>query len=82
MSQLDWMAAANCRGMDPELFFPEHGATNDVWAALAVCRACAVRSECLAYAMEVPKRWEAGIIGGTTPNMRRKLSKQRRASAG
>ena len=44
-----WQEQANCLGVDPDLFFPERGASTK--EAKAVCRGCEVRAECLEYAL-------------------------------
>ena len=44
-----WQDNANCLGVDPDLFFPERGASTR--EAKEVCRACIVRVECLEYAL-------------------------------
>jgi len=59
---LSWMSRGACRQADPELFFPGPG----VWqaqVAKAVCGRCAVRANCLSYALEIMPE---GIWGGTT----------------
>ena len=45
----NWMLRAACRGMDPDLFFPERGEITD--ACKTICRGCPVRLDCLDYAM-------------------------------
>lgn len=69
-----WMADANCRGMDPELFFPSQGENTQNAAAKAVCRACDVQAECLAYAVNNGERF--GVWGGLAENQRRKLRRE------
>ena len=49
-----------CRLNDPELFFAESPA--DVELAKALCRACPLRSECLAGALDRQEPW--GVWGG------------------
>lgn len=66
-----WMRDAACRGMDPELFFPEKGASWDVQEARGVCAGCPVRTECLTYAMDHTERH--GVWGGTSERERRRL---------
>jgi WhiB family redox-sensing transcriptional regulator len=56
------MADANCRGMDPELFFADRGDSLAVRAAKAICRECDVQAECLAYA--ITNGETHGIWGG------------------
>lgn len=76
MDRAEWMADSNCRGSDPNLFFP-HPTEFDVAAkAKAICRACDVQAECLAYALN---NNEDGIWGGTSERERRRI---RRAAAG
>ena len=61
-----WMLLGACRQVDPELFFPSAAkgpAERQVQAAKAVCAACAVRPNCLSYALEARPE---GIWGGTT----------------
>ena len=69
---LDWMSHGACRQADPELFFPIGAVTGpaarQAEAAKAVCRPCAVRANCLSYALEAMPE---GIWGGTTPDERR-----------
>src|SRR5436309_1178268 len=62
----EWMDRAACRGLEPELFFPDDGA--DPAEAIAVCRCCMVRRECLEYAQQ--HREPYGIWGGLTPRQR------------
>lgn len=68
----DWMADANCRGVDPDVFFPERGM--DTSQVKAICRACDVQAECLAYALNGHERF--GIWGGTSERERRRLRKR------
>jgi WhiB family redox-sensing transcriptional regulator len=62
-----WLAGALCAQTDPEAFFPEKG--ESALAALAVCRRCEVRAECLAWALEHHQRF--GVWGGVTESDRR-----------
>src|SRR4051812_18646187 len=57
-----WMADALCLEYPPDWWFPSRGDPTE--RALAVCRRCAVREECLAFAIEHDQR--DGIWGGTT----------------
>lgn len=71
-----WTAEANCRGMSPDLFVLDRGASMaEVEAARAVCAGCVVRSDCLEYAIK--HREKIGIWGGTTPNERRRIIRER-----
>ena len=69
----EWQGRANCMGVDPELFFPERGASTR--EAKEVCRGCVVREDCLDYALSDPKL--EGWWAGTSEKERRRL---RRAS--
>jgi WhiB family redox-sensing transcriptional regulator len=68
---LSWMSRGACRQADPELFFPiaagTRAAARQVEAAKAVCGPCAVRVNCLSYALEAMPE---GIWGGTTQEER------------
>lgn len=68
-----WQDYANCLGVDPDLFFPERGASTR--EAKEVCRGCGVREECLEYALESGEK--IGIWGGMSERERRRLRRQR-----
>lgn len=78
-----WMERAACRGMDPEMWFPDAGQqhTTRSQAARAVCARCPVRRECLAVALAVPGYRDHGIWGGTLVAQRHELRKQARQLA-
>lgn len=64
----NWRLRAFCSGANPEIFDdPWHGET-----AKEYCRRCAVRDECLAYALTQGKNLE-GTWGGTTQAERSSL---------
>jgi WhiB family redox-sensing transcriptional regulator len=67
-----WMDDANCKGMDPELFFPGRGRPTD--EIKDVCRRCDVQAECLVYAMQLGEKH--GIWGGKSERERRALRRQ------
>lgn len=71
-----WMAAAECAGMDAELFYGGRGENVAVKNAKAVCAACIVRDQCLDYAMRAHEMF--GIWGGKSERERRRM--RRRAS--
>ena len=56
-----WQDHANCLGVDPDLFFPERGASTR--EAKEVCRGCVVREECLEFALA--ERREVRHLGRT-----------------
>lgn len=68
-----WQENANCLGVDPDLFFPERGASTR--EAKAVCRGCEVRVECLEYALAYGEKF--GIWGGLSERERRRVRRQR-----
>lgn len=68
-----WQNKANCMGVDPELFFPERGASTR--EAKEVCRGCVVRDECLEYALANGEKF--GIWGGLSERERRKVRRSR-----
>ena len=69
IAQPEWMADANCRGLDPNLFFSERGESTA--PAKAVCRACDVQAECLAYAVNNGET--KGTWGGLSEMERRRV---------
>ncbi|MCY3785142.1 MAG: WhiB family transcriptional regulator [bacterium] len=68
-----WKQSANCLGVDPDLFFPERGASTK--EAKRVCGACVVRQECLEYALENGEKF--GIWGGMSERERRRVRRER-----
>jgi len=68
-----WQDRANCMGVDPDLFFPERGASTR--EAKEVCRGCIVRGQCLEYALVNGEKF--GIWGGMSERERRQLRRQR-----
>lgn len=72
MTTLRWQDSAACIGADAAIFFPESG--DPVGPAKAICRACPVREQCLADALE---RGEVhGVWGGLSAKERRKYRRQ------
>jgi WhiB family redox-sensing transcriptional regulator len=68
-----WQRQANCMGVDPDLFFPERGASTR--EAKEVCRGCVVREECLEYALSNGEKF--GIWGGMSERERRRIRRRR-----
>lgn len=63
-----WVADAACRGMDPALFYPEHGVSpHDVAKAKATCNTCPVAVECA----DAGQTETHGIWAGQLPRERR-----------
>lgn len=79
----DWQRRGRCRSADAHLFFPppepesraERKEREEL--AKAVCAGCAVRAECLAWALSV--REPHGVWGGTSESERRMLLEARDA---
>jgi WhiB family transcriptional regulator, redox-sensing transcriptional regulator len=69
----NWQDQANCLGVDPDLFFPERGASTR--EAKEVCRGCTVRMDCLEYALVNGEKF--GIWGGLSERERRRLRRAR-----
>jgi WhiB family transcriptional regulator, redox-sensing transcriptional regulator len=78
---LEWWPLAACQSADPDLFFPisrAGPALGQVARAKAVCASCAVRVDCLGYALRSGPL--QGVWGGLTEEERRRL-RQREAKA-
>ena len=73
MEDRGWQSRANCMGVDPDLFFPERGASTR--EAKDVCRGCVAREDCLEYALENGEKF--GIWGGMSERERRRLRRAR-----
>ncbi|WP_243657423.1 WhiB family transcriptional regulator [Frankia sp. BMG5.11] len=74
---MDWRHRALCREEDPELFFPigtTGPAERQVEEAKAVCRRCAVTSDCLNWALDTGQ--DSGVWGGLSEDERRTLKRQ------
>ncbi len=72
-TQATWQRKANCMGVDPDLFFPERGASTR--EAKEVCRGCVVRDDCLEYALANGEKF--GIWGGLSERERRRIRRAR-----
>ena len=68
-----WQLEANCLGVDPDLFFPERGASTK--EGKAVCKGCVVREDCLEFALQNGEKF--GIWGGLSERERRRIRRQR-----
>jgi WhiB family redox-sensing transcriptional regulator len=73
-----WRDRAECRNLDTNLFFP-NGESGDAAAladaAKSVCTVCAVRTECLEFALDTNQ--PSGVFGGLTEDERRSLRRRR-----
>ncbi|HYA69039.1 MAG TPA: WhiB family transcriptional regulator [Acidimicrobiales bacterium] len=77
LSTATWRKRADCRGIDPEIFFP--ATDEDAEEAKAICALCPVRQACLEYALA--NREREGVWGGATERERRRIIRHRRKSA-
>jgi WhiB family redox-sensing transcriptional regulator len=68
----NWRGAARCRTVDAEGLFVTGARQRE---ARLFCRACPVRTECLAHALD--QRIEFGVWGGMTERERRALLRAR-----
>jgi WhiB family redox-sensing transcriptional regulator len=73
MEDRGWQSRSNCMGVDPDLFFPERGASTR--EAKEVCRGCVVREDCLEFALDNGEKF--GIWGGMSERERRRLRRAR-----
>ena len=74
---LSWQDGANCKGANADLFFPERGASTRT--AKGICRECAVRTDCLEFAITTGEKF--GIWGGMSERERRRVRKERQIAA-
>jgi WhiB family redox-sensing transcriptional regulator len=78
----EWRRFAECRSLDPEVFFPigANGlATDYIDTAKNICSVCIVKEPCLEYALA--SNQDCGIWGGLTEDERRAVRRGRRVSA-
>ena len=71
---MDWLARAKCRDMDPAIFFPSDGV--GVQAAQRICAECSVNADCLEYALA--EHVDHGVWGGASERQRRRILRERR----
>jgi WhiB family redox-sensing transcriptional regulator len=71
-----WVSSAACRGLDPELFFPQRGEITYL-VAKRVCAGCSVRRECLDFALGSPSG-KYGVWGGLSERERRAARREQR----
>ena len=78
----EWIERARCIDEDPELFFPvgtTGSAIGQTERAIAICLECAVRHECLTWALDTAQ--DAGVWGGLSEEDRREIRRRRRREA-
>ncbi len=71
----EWGDYAACKGMDPAIFYPDLLTRAAKVTAKAVCATCAVRSECLEWALRNQEGW--GVWGGHTTEERKRMRARR-----
>lgn len=71
---LDWMDKALCKELPSDMFFPETSAYAMAKEAKKACSLCAVRLDCLDYALSIPGL--TGVFGGTTEYDRIRLKRK------
>jgi WhiB family transcriptional regulator, redox-sensing transcriptional regulator len=72
-----WRRHSACRGLDPEIFYPETDERAEV--AKQVCGTCTVQETCLEFALQ--GREKEGVWGGATEKERRRIIRQRRRAS-
>lgn len=72
-----WFEHSACRGMDPDIFFPDSGHHLLTRAAIETCNTCPVQMECLDYAIK--HHLDHGIWGGTSERERVRIRRGRKA---
>jgi WhiB family transcriptional regulator, redox-sensing transcriptional regulator len=80
-NESQWRAAAMCRDLNPDIFFPvgvTGMAIEQIEAAKEFCKMCPSASDCLEFA--VTTNQEYGVWGGTTEDERRVLRRKWRAA--
>lgn len=75
---MSWYELGDGQGVDPDLFFPERGASTE--EAKAVCAGCAVREQCLEFALTNGEKF--GIWGGLSERERRRIRRERARDRG
>lgn len=75
VGDLQWQDFGNCRGVDPDLFFPRRGEMVEINRALEVCGGCEVKVECLEFALTNNEKF--GIWGGVSERGRRQIKRHR-----
>jgi WhiB family transcriptional regulator, redox-sensing transcriptional regulator len=72
ITESDWTKLALCAGHpDRGCWFPDDYSEMEVARAVAICRVCPVRVDCLTYA--ITTKQSDGIWGGATPSQRRRM---------
>ena len=78
MGPLVWKERGRCKGIEPEIFYPEDDEDEGI-EAKDICALCPVREACLEHA--IAAREKVGVWGGYTARERRRLVRQRRRAS-
>lgn len=70
----DWSEQGTCNGMKPYIFADEGETGPHINEARAACGQCAVRTECLNFALHYPNLADGYIYGGLTTAERKAIS--------
>lgn len=76
MESREWMSAAVCAQIDPDLWFAEEGNYQASIEAKKVCQTCPVVQQCLEYAIDNNILY--GIWGASTLRERQAVKRRRR----
>ena len=79
-----WAEQALCVQADPDAWFPHKGQRDLGAIATRICGHCPVPAQCLDYALSGADSWggiATGVWGGTTPQERDRLRRQRKPLA-
>lgn len=76
---LAWREVGACKGIEPEIFYPDPDDDSEADIAKEVCARCIVRGACLEFALS--HREKEGVWGGATERERRRIIRQRRRTA-
>lgn len=77
----DWQKSAACIGKNNAIFYPPSSSGDNTFVyaeARAICATCSVREDCLEDALVNQVSYDVGMRGGTTPNERRAIRRERR----
>ena len=79
LQSMSWRAAAKCRDIDPDVFYPlgrGRSAFEGAEVAKAICQGCPSREPCLRFALSA--REDLGVWGGMSAEERREIIRSRR----
>ena len=71
-----WYDEAECKGLDPSLFYPDRG--DSTAEAKAVCAMCPVQVQCAEHALATMEK--NGVWGGTSERQRKAMRSRAAAS--